>query len=197
MRRGIISRFPKRSSASSSLHTSVDLAWQTIHGRGLQLGGLAQPASPRPGYRGYPAVGHFAAASLVRQQLGEGWFARMRTGPPCCATSNAYYGKGLLHAHRHSDLFCNIHPAAPPHKRRSLPAPTWQLHGMAHWRTEDHNQVPSVGGLCGSSSGSNLLPSASISTSFGFHVRVHRVSRVSAEANRTVSEQCGGGPGQR
>ena len=27
---------------------------------------------------------------------------------------------------------CNIHPAAPPHKRRSLPSPTWQLHG---WHT--------------------------------------------------------------
>lgn len=86
MRRRIISHSPKRSSAFPSLHTSVDLAWQTIHGRGLQLGALAQPDSSS---RGYPTVGHFAVPPLVRQQLGEGCFARMRTGPPCCVAGKA------------------------------------------------------------------------------------------------------------
>lgn len=77
MRRGIISRPPKRSSASSSLHASVDLAWQTIHGRGLQLGGLAQPASPTLQVEAFQQSG-----SLQRPHwCGNSW---ERVGSPGC-----------------------------------------------------------------------------------------------------------------
>ena len=44
--RGIISRSTKRGPAPRSLHTSVDLTWQTIHRPRLQLGVLAQPKFP-------------------------------------------------------------------------------------------------------------------------------------------------------
>lgn len=74
----------------------------------------------------------------------------------------------LRHAHRrlrHSDLAVISILQHTPQATEPPISPTWQLHGMAHSRTENHNQVPSVGGLCGHSSGSNLLPSASTSTS--------------------------------
>lgn len=141
MRRGIISHSPKRSPASSSLlHTSVDLAWQTIHGRGLQLGVLAQPDSSS---RGYPTVRRLCSAAIGAATAGRGLLCPDADWAALLCHGQSHGGsrwelRGLRHAHRrhrHSDLLCNIHLAAPPHKRRSLLSPpTWQLHGVAHAR---------------------------------------------------------------
>lgn len=156
------------------LSSTVDLAWQTIHGRGLQLGVLAQPESSS---RGYPTVRRLCSAAIGAATAGRGllcpdadWAALLCHGQS--HDGSRWELRGLRHAHRrhrHSDLLCNIHLAAPPHKRRSLPS-----HMAAAWRGTRaaralRTRIKSRRlGSVWYSSGSNLLPSASTSTSLGF-----------------------------
>lgn len=100
--------------------------------------------------------GDFAVPPLVRQQLGEGYSARMRTGPPCCVTGKAMVGAGgssegcampIGAIATQTSSVISILQHHPTSDGASHPLPhgscmAWHTRGG---RTENQNQVPSVG----------------------------------------------------